>query len=52
MKGLKKYLIQIKKVNSDDLIYRYRGNTPDLSFDEFDNAFDIINKMVKQIYPM
>ena len=34
-----------KKVNSDDLIYRYKGNTPDLNFDEFDNAFDIIDKI-------
>ena len=34
-----------KKVNSDDLIYRYKGNTPDLNFDEFDNAFDIIDKV-------
>ena len=34
-----------KKVNSNDLIYRYKGNTPDLSFDEFDNAFDIIDKI-------
>ena len=44
MKGVKK-LIQIKNVNSDDLIYRYKGNTPDLDFDEFDNAFDIIDKI-------
>ena len=34
-----------KKVNSNDLIYRYKGNTPDLNFDEFDNAFDIIDKI-------
>ena len=34
-----------KKINCDDLIYRYKGNTPDLSFDEFDNAFDIIDKI-------
>ena len=33
-----------KKVNSDDLIYRYKGNTADLKFDEFDNALNIINK--------
>ena len=33
-----------KKVNSDDLIYRYKGNTPDLNFDEFDNALALINK--------
>ena len=34
-----------KKVNSDDLIYRYKGNTADVKFDEFDNALNIINKM-------
>ena len=33
-----------KKVNSDDLIYRYKGNTPDLNFDEFDNALALIDK--------
>ena len=33
-----------KKVNSDDLIYRYKGNTADLKFDKFDNALNIINK--------
>ena len=41
-----------KKVNSDDLICRYKGNTTDLDFGEFDNAFDIIDNMVKLIYPM
>ena len=34
-----------KKVNSDDLIYRYKGNTADVKFNEFDNALDIIDKM-------
>ena len=34
-----------KRVNSDDLIYRYRGNTADVKFDEFDNALNIINKI-------
>ena len=33
-----------KKVNSDDLIYRYKGNTADVKFNEFDNAFDITDK--------
>ena len=33
-----------ERVNSDDLIYRYRGNTADSKFDEFDNTLDIINK--------
>ena len=32
-----------KKVNSDDLIYRYKGNTADVKLDKFDNALKIIN---------
>ena len=38
-----------KKVNSDDLIYRYKGNTSDTKFNEFDNAFSLLDKqeMVK-----
>ena len=34
-----------KKVNSDDLIYKCKGNTADVKFDEFDNTLNIINKM-------
>ena len=34
-----------EKVNSDDLIYRYKGNTDDVKFDKYDNALNIINKM-------
>ena len=34
-----------KKVNSDDLIYRYKGNIADVKFDKFDNALDIIDKI-------
>ena len=34
-----------KTVNSDDLIYRYKGNTADVKFDEFDNTLNIINKI-------
>ena len=34
-----------KKVNSEDLIYRYRSNTAAVKFNEFDNAFNIINKI-------
>ena len=34
-----------KKVNSGDLIHRYKGNTVDVSFDEFDNALYIIDKI-------
>ena len=38
-----------KKVNSDDLTYRYKGNTSDTKFNEFDNAFSLLDKqeMVK-----
>ena len=34
-----------KKINRDDLIYRYKGNVADTKFNEFDNALDIINKI-------
>ena len=34
-----------EKVNSDNLIYRYKGRTADAKFDKFDNALDIINKI-------
>ena len=34
-----------KRVNSDDLIYRYKGKFTDTKFDEFDNALGIINKI-------
>ena len=34
-----------KKVNSDDLINRYKGNTANVKFDKFDNALNIINKI-------
>ena len=34
-----------KKVNSDDLICRYKGRLADTKFDEFDNALGIINKI-------
>ena len=43
--SLEKIIDLDKKVNSDDLIYRYRGNTVDVKFDEFDNALNIINKI-------
>ena len=35
-----------KRVNSDDLIYRYEGNNPDLNFDEFDTALALIDKIL------
>ena len=34
-----------KKVNSDDLIYRCKGNTADLNFYEFDDALALIDKI-------
>ena len=34
-----------KKVNSDDLICRYKGSLADTKFDEFDNALGFINKI-------
>ena len=34
-----------KKVNGDNLIYRYKGRTADAEFNEFDNAIDLINKI-------
>ena len=33
-----------EKVNSDNLIYRYKGRTADAKFNEFDNALDLIDK--------
>ena len=45
MKDLKEQLIQIKKVNSDNLIHKYKGSTADAKFDKFDNALNIINKI-------
>ena len=34
-----------KKVNSDDLMYRYKSNTADIKLSEFDNVLDIIDKI-------
>ena len=34
-----------KKVNSDDLIYRYKGNTADEKFHKFDNVFSLLDKI-------
>ena len=34
-----------KKVNLDDLIYIYKGKTPDENFDSYDNALNIIDKI-------
>ena len=33
------------KINNDDLIYRYKGNTDNLKFDGFDNAASLIDKI-------
>ena len=34
-----------KRINRNDLIYRYKGKLADTKFDEFDNALGIINKI-------
>ena len=34
-----------EKVRSNDLIYRYKGNTADIKFDQFDNAFSLLGKI-------
>ena len=32
-----------KRVNSDDLIYRYKGNTADVKLDKFDKYHKLLN---------
>ena len=34
-----------KKVYSDDLTHRYKGNTSDAKFNEFDKAFSLLDKI-------
>ena len=34
-----------KKVNSDDLIYKYKGTTADAKFDQLDNSFSLLDKI-------
>ena len=34
-----------ERVDSKNLIYRYKGNTPDENFNKFDNALKIIDKI-------
>ena len=34
-----------KKVNSDDLTHKYKGNTSDAKFNEFDKAFSLLDKI-------
>ena len=38
-----------KKVNPDNLIYRYKGKTPDVKFNKLDNAVDNIREGKKTI---
>ena len=35
-----------KKVNSDDLIYKYKGTTADAKFDQLDNSFSLLDKII------
>ena len=44
MKDVKKLDLH-KKVNIDDLIYRYKGNTVNVNFEEFNNTLDITDKI-------
>ena len=34
-----------EKVNHNDLVYRYKGKSPNEKFDKYDNALDLINKI-------
>ena len=34
-----------KKVNLNDLVYRYKGKSPVEEFDKYNNALDLINKI-------
>ena len=36
-----------KKVNLNDLMYRYKGSTSDTKFDKFDHAFNLLDKIRK-----
>ena len=44
---LKKITGLDKKVNPDNLIYRYKGHTAGEKFDEFDNALNPLDKIKK-----
>ena len=44
-KAFEKQIKTIEKVNRDDLVYRYKGKTPDEKFDEYDNALNLIDKI-------
>ena len=43
-KDLKKVELD-KKVNHENLIYKYKGKISDKKFDEYDNALDLIDKI-------
>ena len=43
--GLEKITDLDKKVNNDDLIYRYKGNISDVKFDKLDNALEIVDNI-------
>ena len=45
MKGLQKITDLDKKVDRDNLIYKYKGRTVNAKFDKFDDALKIINKI-------
>ena len=34
-----------ENVNRDDLIYRYKGQTPDEEFNKYDNSLDLMDKI-------
>ena len=44
-KNLKEITELDEKVNLDDLVYRYKGESPTEKFDKYDNALDIIDKI-------
>ena len=40
-------LTEEKKVDTDKLLFKYKGNTADQDFSRFDNALDLIDKIKK-----
>ena len=42
---LQKIIDLDERINSNDLIYRYKGSTDDVNFNKFDNVLDIIDKI-------
>ena len=45
IKRLKEITELDEKVNFNDLVYRYKGKSPDEKFDKYDNALDLIDKI-------